>query len=88
MSPSWITVSRVERTPSPRRSIQAIRALVCVWNVTLLRPTQASGAGTWSTRIVPEGSRKSGSAPAGSSRRRTWSAVHFTVATVVIPSRW
>ena len=51
-------------------------------------PTHTSGTGTWSTRIVPDGSRKSGSAPAGSSRRSTWSAVHFTVATVVMPSRW
>ena len=42
----------------------------------------------WSTRMVPEGSRKSGSAPAGRIRRSTWSAVHFTVATVVMPSRW
>ena len=42
----------------------------------------------WSTRIVPDGSRKSGSAPAGRIRRSTWSAVHFTVATVVMPSRW
>ena len=42
----------------------------------------------WSTRMVPDGSRKSGSAPAGRIRRSTWSAVHFTVATVVMPRRW
>ena len=74
--------------PSPSRSIQAIRDLVAAWKSTVRRPTQVVGAGTWSTRIVPDGSRHSGSAPTGSSRRSTWSAVHRTVATVVMPSRW
>ena len=74
--------------PSPSRSIQAIRLPDCSWNFTVRWPTQASVTGTWSSRMVPDGSRKSGSAPAGRIRRSTWSAVHFTVATVVMPSRW
>ena len=74
--------------PSPSRSIQAIRLRDCIWKSTVRWPIQASVTGTWSRRIVPDGSRKSGSAPAGSSRRSTWSAVHLTVATVVMPSRW
>ena len=52
--------------PSPSRSIQAIRELDWSWKVTVRCPIQASGTITWSTRMVPEGSRKSGSAPAGS----------------------
>ena len=59
----------------------AIYAYLAPWHL-------ASGTITWSTRTVPDGSRKSGSAPAGVIRRRIWSAVHFTVATVVMPSRW
>ena len=74
--------------PSPRRSIHAIRLRDCIWNSTVRLPIHASGTGTWSTRMVPDGSRKSGSAPAGRIRRSTWSAVHFTVATVVMPRRW
>ena len=51
--------------PSPSRSIQAMRERDCIWKSTVGWPTQAVGAGTWSTRIVPDGSRKSGSAPDG-----------------------
>ena len=74
--------------PSPSRSIQAIRLLDCSCSCWVRWPTHVSGTGIWSTRTVPDGSRKSGSAPAGRMRRKTWSAVHFTVATVVMPSRW
>src|SRR6478735_5578532 len=84
MSPSWSTVSRVGSMPSPSRSIHASRLRDCIWNSTVRLPTQASGTGMWSTRMVPDGSRKSGSAPAGRIRRRIWSAVHFTVATGVV----
>ena len=74
--------------PSPSRSIQAIRLVDSSCSFRVCSPTHFSGTGTWSTRIVPDGSRKSGSAPAGRMRRSTWSAVHLTVATVVMPSRW
>ena len=88
-SPSWMTVSRSGSMPSPSRSIQAMRLRGLLLEVRWCAgPTQTSGTGTWSTRMVPLGSRKSGSAPAGRIRRSTWSAVHFTVATVVMPSRW
>ena len=45
MSPSWITDSRVERTPSPSRSIQAIAgARSAPGRSTVLCPTHGSGA--------------------------------------------
>ena len=88
MSPSWSTDSRCGSMPSPSRSIHAIRELDWSCRLTVRCPTHFSGTIMWSTRMVPDGSRKSGSAPAGRIRRSTWSAVHFTVATVVMPSRW
>ena len=51
-------------------------------------PTQALSTGTSASRMVPLGSRHSGSEPWGSSRRIIWSAVQRTVATVGMPRRW
>ena len=69
-------------------TIQAIRQPDCSWKLTVRCPVHASLTRTASSRMVPLASRKSGSAPTGNSRRSTWSAVHLTVATVVMPSRW
>ena len=52
------------------------------------RPTQAGLTVTSAMTTLPEGSTSSGTWPWGSSRRSIWSAVHFTVATVGMPSRW
>ena len=51
-------------------------------------PIQAGDTLTWLRTILPVGSRHSGSAPSGSTLRSLWSAVHRTVATVGMPSRW
>ena len=88
MSPSWISESRVGSMPSPSRSIQAIRLRVSSWNFTVPCPIHWSGTVMWST---PDGARRVaevGFGAGGQNRRSTWSAVHLTVATVVMPSRW
>ena len=51
------------------------------------RPTHERSTCTSIIRTEPDGSRHSGSDPAGSSRRSTWSDVQRTVATVGMPRR-
>ena len=52
------------------------------------RPAQASGSERSISVRRPVGSDQSATSSSGSRRRRTWSMVHVTVATVGMPRRW
>ena len=52
------------------------------------RPAQASGSERSTRESRPVGSDQSPTSTSGSSRRRTWSMVQVTVATVGMPRRW
>src|SRR5690606_26723050 len=88
MSPSCTTVVPVITTASPIRLMNAARARTRSSRSTTRVPIHAGLTVTSASTTVPVGSRQSGSVPSGSRRRRIWSAVQRTVATVGMPSRW
>ncbi len=86
-SPSWPT-----RSPKSRRATPARVTATTVTSRETVRsarrlPAHRSGSSRSTSESVPVGSDHSDSTASGSSRRRTWSMVHDTVATVGIPRR-
>src|SRR5690606_16685885 len=75
MSPSWITVSRSGTSASPIRDRNATRVRACSSSLPTFSPTHRYPVSSSTRTTAPVGSRHSGSAPSGSSRRRIWSAV-------------
>ena len=84
-SPSWPTSSRASRRGAPARVTAMSETRPGISMSRRARPAQLSGSERSSSESRPLASDQSPVVSSGSRRRRTWSMVHVTVATVGMP---